>query len=338
VIDRRGALGRLGALAAAPLAATADAKPVRKPPCLNPGDTVGLVSPASAVGTDDGLDRADYWIRSMGLVPKFGPHAGDRDGYLAGTDANRAADFNAMVADSQVKAIFAVRGGWGAARILPLIDWNAVRSDPKLLIGYSDVTALHLAYAKEAGFATIHGGNATSSWRPQSWESLWQLAFAGARPVLGGTEGEAATGRAGRTIHGGKARGRLLGGNMTIVSTLMGTPWMPSFKGAVLFIEDVNEAEYRVDRMFQQLRLAGALDGLAGVVFGQCTSCATTAPDYDGFTIDQIVDQYLGPLGIPSFTGANVGHVSNQLSLPSGAEVELDANARTIRLLQPIVG
>ena len=106
----------------------------------------------------------------------------------------------------------------------------------------------------------------------------------------------------------------------------------------VLFIEDVNEAEYRVDRMFQQLRLAGVLDGLAGVVFGQCTSCATTAPDYGGFTIDQVVDQYLGPLGIPALTGANVGHVSNQLSLPSGAEVELDADARTIRLLQPIVG
>lgn len=338
MIDRRAALGGLGALAAIPFAAPADAKPVRKPPFLNPGDTVGLVSPASSVGSDDGLDRAEYWIRSMGLVPKFGPHAGDRDGYLAGTDANRAADYNAMVTDPAVKAIIAVRGGWGAARILPLIDWTAVRSNPKLLIGYSDVTALHLAYAKEAGFATIHGGNATSSWRPQSWESLWQLAFAGARPVLGGAEGEAATGRTGRTIRGGTARGRLLGGNMTIISTLMGTPWMPDMNGAVLFIEDVNEAEYRVDRMFQQLRLAGVLEGLAGVVFGQCTSCATTAPDYGGFAIDQVVDQYLGPLGIPAFTGANIGHVSNQLSLPSGAEVELDADARTIRLLQPIVG
>ena len=338
MIDRRAALGGLSALVAAPLAAPADARAVRKPPFLNPGDTVGLVAPASAVGSDDGLDRAEYWVRSMGLVPKVGPHAGDREGYLAGTDANRAADFNAAYADPEVKAVFAVRGGWGAARMLPLVDWDAVRAHPKLLIGYSDVTALHLAFASRAGYATIHGGNATSSWRPQSWESLWQLAFAGARPVLGGSGGEIATGRQGRTIRGGTARGRLLGGNMTIVSTLMGTPWMPDLRGAVLFLEDVNEAEYRVDRMFQQLRLAGVLDGLAGVVFGQCTSCATTAPDYGGFSIDQVVDQYLGALGIPAFTGANIGHVANQLSLPSGAEVELDADARTIRLLAPIVG
>lgn len=340
MIGRRQALGGIAALAAAgtiadPLVARA---PRRKPPFLNPGDTVGVVSPASALGAEDGLDRADYWLRSMGLVPKIGPHAGGTFGYLAGTDADRAADINAMYADPEVKAVFAARGGWGAARILPLLDWAAIRANPKLMIGYSDITALHLAFAQRAGYATIHGGNATSSWRPVQFESLWALAFAGARPVLGGAAVEAASGRAGRTITGGKARGRLLGGNMTIVSTLMGTPWMPDFDGAILFLEDVNEAEYRVDRMFQQLRLAGLLGGLGGVVFGQCTECMTTDADYAGFTVDQVIDQYLVPLGIPAFTGANFGHVGNQLCLPSGAEVELDADARTIRLLEPIVG
>ncbi|MFN6935388.1 MAG: LD-carboxypeptidase [Tsuneonella sp.] len=338
MIDRRGALGGIGALAAAPLAAKTDARAMKKPPFLNPGDTVAVVAPASAVGSEDGLDRADYWLKSMGLVPKFGPHAGDRHGYLAGTDANRAADLIAAYRDPEVKAVFAVRGGWGAARILPLLDWDAIRANPKLLIGYSDVTALHLAFAVNAGYATIHGGNATSGWYKQGWESLWQLAFAGARPVLGGAETEAETRRVGRTITGGKSRGRLLGGNFTILSTLMGTPWVPAFDGAILFLEDVNEAEYRVDRMFQQLKLAGVLDAVAGVVFGQCTKCDSTEPDYDGFTVDQVVDQYLAPLGIPAFTGANIGHVANQLSLPSGAEVELDADARTLRLLQPIVG
>ncbi|ANY18569.1 putative murein peptide carboxypeptidase [Tsuneonella dongtanensis] len=338
MIDRRGAIGGIGALAAVPLASVADARSTGKPPFLNPGDTVAVVAPASAVGSDDGLDRAEYWLRSMGLVPKFGPHVGDRHGYLAGTDADRAADLNAAYRDPDVKAVFAVRGGWGAARILPLLDWDAIRNNPKLLIGYSDVTALHLAFAVRAGYATIHGGNATSGWYKQGWESLWHLAFAGARPVLGGMETEAETSRPGRTITGGKARGRLLGGNMTILSTLMGTPWVPDFDGAVLFLEDINEAEYRMDRMFQQLRLAGVLDGLAGVVFGQCTRCASTEPDYDGFTVDQVVDQYLAPLGVPAFTGANIGHVANQLSLPSGAEVELDADARTIKVLKPIVG
>lgn len=337
MIDRRTAIGGLGAFGAAALATPAGSRPRRKPPRLNRGDTVGVVSPASAVAADDGLDRAEWWIRGMGLVPKFGPHAGDRHGYLAGTDANRAADINAMYADPAVRAVFAVRGGWGGARILPLLDWDTISANPKLFIGFSDVTAIHLAFAARAGYPTIHGGNAASSWLDRSWESLWRLAFAADRPMLGGAEVETATGRPGRTIHGGKARGRLLGGNLTIISTLMGTGWLPGFKGAVLFAEDTNEAEYRVDRMFQQLRLAGVLDGLAGVVFGQCTGCRTTQPDYNGFTLDQVIDQYLTPLGIPAFTGADIGHISNQICLPSGAAVELDADARTIQLLEPIV-
>jgi muramoyltetrapeptide carboxypeptidase len=337
MIDRRGAIGGLGALAMAGLASAADARPRSKPPRLNPGDMVGVVAPASAVGSEDGLDLAEWWLRGMGLVPKFAPHADDRFGYLAGTDANRAADINAMYRDPEVRAVFAVRGGWGGARILPLLDWDAIRANPKLFIGFSDITAIHLAFASRAGYPTIHGGNASSSWPKEEWESLWRLAFAGGTPVLGGAEIEAAVARPGRTIRGGKARGRLLGGNLTIISTLMGTGWLPDFRGAILFAEDVNEAEYRLDRMFQQLRLAGILGGLAGIVFGQCSECSSTDPDYRGFTVDDVIDQYLSPLGIPAFTGANIGHVRNQLCLPSGAEVELDADARTIRLLEPIV-
>lgn len=336
MIDRRALMA--GGTALAALAATpAFARTNRKPPRLNPGDTVGVVSPASTMGSDDGLDRAEYWIRGMGLVPKFGPNAGGRYGYLAGTDDQRAGDLNAAYADPEVKAVFAVRGGWGGARILPLLDWTAIRANPKLLIGFSDVTALHLAFAARAGFPTIHGGNATSSWRKASWESLWRLAFAGDTPTLGGAAIEEETGRPARTVRGGKAQGRLLGGNFTILSTLMGTPWLPDMKGAVLFVEDVNESEYRVDRMFQQLKLAGVLGGLAGVIFGQCTSCATTAPDYAGFTIDQLVDHYFAPLGIPAVSGFDSGHISNQLSLPSGARVELDADARTVRVLEAVV-
>ena len=344
MIDRRMVLGGAGALAALaatpawPRSAQRLPRSTRKPPRLTIGDTVGVVSPASTLSTDDGLDRAEHWIRGMGLVPKFGPNAGGRFGYLAGTDEQRAADLNAAYADPAVKAVFAVRGGWGGARILPLLDWNTIRANPKLLIGFSDVTALHLAFAARAGFATIHGGNATSSWRKLSWESLWRLAFAADTPTLGGAEVEAEAGRPGRTIRGGVARGRLLGGNMTILSTLMGTGWLPDMKGAILFLEDVNEAEYRVDRMFQQLKLAGVLDGLAGIVFGQCTSCASTEPDYAGFTLDQLIDHYCAPLGIPAVTGFNTGHIGNQLSLPSGAKVELDGDARTIRVLEAVVG
>jgi muramoyltetrapeptide carboxypeptidase len=337
LIGRRAALAALGGIGAALVAPPAGAARLTKPPRLRPGDTVGVIAPASAASAEDSFVRAEWWLKGMGLVPKMAPGADGRFGYLAGTDRDRAAGLNAMYADPEVRAVFALRGGWGSARILPLLDWAAIRRNPKLLIGFSDVTALHLAFAARAGYATIHGGNAGSSWHPVAWESLWRLAFAADRPVLGGPAVEAATGRTGRTIRGGVARGRLLGGNLTIVSTLMGTGWLPPFKGAILFVEDVNEAEYRVDRMFQQLKLAGVLGELAGIVFGQCTKCQTTEPDYNGFTLDAVIDQYLAPLGIPAFTGANFGHVANQLSLPSGAAVELDADARTLTLLDSIV-
>ena len=337
MIDRRGLMAGGAALAAFG-AVPAWPRTTRKPPRLAVGDTVGVVSPASTLETPDGLRIAEHWIRGMGLVPKFGPNAGGRYGYLAGTDAQRAGDLNAAYADPEVKAVFAVRGGWGGARILPLLDWDAIRANPKLLIGFSDITALHLAFAARAGYATIHGGNATSSWRKVSWDSLWRLAFAADTPTLGGADIEAETSRPARTITGGKTTGKLLGGNLTILSTLMGTPFLPDLTGAVLFLEDVNEAEYRVDRMFQQLKLAGVLDGLAGIVFGQCTECATTAPDYAGFTIDQLIDHYCAPLGIPAVSGFDTGHIGNQLSLPHGARVELDSDARTVRVLEPIVG
>ncbi|WP_281032650.1 hypothetical protein [Phyllobacterium salinisoli] len=138
-------------------------------------------------------------------------------------------------------------------------------------------------------------------------------------------------------IRPGKARGRLLGGNLTILSTLMGTPWLPDFDDAILFLEDVGEAQYRIDRMLNRLALAGLLGKLAGVIFGQCPRCNSNHPDYAGFTIPQVLDQYLSRLKVPAFSGANIGHVANQLSLPVGAQVEMDADAGTIRLLEPIV-
>ena len=173
MIGRRGALGLLGGLAGTALMPSGlAARASAMPPRLRPGDTVGLVAPASAVTLPAELDRAVHWISGMGLVPKLASHVGDQHGYLAGTDADRAADLDTMFADAEVRAIFAVRGGWGGARILPLLDWATIRANPKLLIGYSDTTALHMAIAARAGFATLHAPNAASRWDRASWESL----------------------------------------------------------------------------------------------------------------------------------------------------------------------
>ncbi|MPT49370.1 MAG: LD-carboxypeptidase [Sphingobium sp.] len=315
------------------------ARPVIRPPRLRQGDTVGLIAPASSDDNPLHLEMALNTVRGMGLVPKLGRHVMDRHGYLSGTDQARAADINAMFADDEVRAIFSVRGGWGSARILPLLDWDMIRDHPKLLVGLSDVTALHLAFAAKTGFATIHAPNVSNRWNEISWNSFWRLAFTGETPLLGGAQGQDILQDRWRTtaIRSGKAQGRLLGGNLTVLSTMMGTPWLPDFDGAILFLEDVGEAEYRIDRMLNQLALGGVLGKLAGVIFGQCTRCTSNYPDYAGFTLPDIYGQYFAPLGVPAFSGANFGHVSNQLCLPSGAVVEMDADAGTIRSLHPIV-
>ena len=342
---RRTAIAGLGALAAAmvipPASSIAAPAATRKPPRLRPGDTVGLVEPAGF--TDDAFDLQLVLetVRAMGLVPKPARHLQARYGYLAGRDEARAADLNAMFRDRDVRAVFAVRGGWGSARILPHLDWATIRANPKLLIGFSDITALHLAFAARAGSTTIHGPNAAGAWGKLSWDAFRALVFDAAAPTYRNPPAseDRLVQRSGRTrtFRPGKATGRLLGGNLTVLSALVGTPYMPDFTGAILFLEDVDEAPYRIDRMLTQLRLAGILRRVAGVVWGQCTNCRASGPSYGGFTLSEVLDQHLSPLGVPAFEGLLVGHVADQFSLPVGIRAEMDAAAGTIRIVEPAV-
>jgi muramoyltetrapeptide carboxypeptidase len=339
--------GISAAIAAAPLLGSsrgeAGAAPLStKPQRLRVGDTIGLIEPASA--TDDAFDvtLAEEAMAALGLKAKRAPHVLGRYGYLSGGDKDRAADVNAMFADPDVRAIFAIRGGWGCARLLPYLDYRLIRANPKLLIGYSDITALHMAIAARAGFTTIHGPIAASPWGKASVASFKQVAFDGAlasyqNPVA--TDDRLAQ-KKWRTqvITGGKARGRLLGGNLTVLTALVGTPYLPNFDGAILFLEDVDEAEYRIDRMLTQLGQAGILKRLAGVVFGQCTDChAKDGVSFGGFTLSEVLRQHLGTLGVPVFQGAFIGHMPDQFSIPIGTLAAMDADAGTLQLLEPAV-
>lgn len=342
--DRRTTLQVLAALTAAvalPPTVLNAQRPGPKPPRLRPGDTVGLTKPAGFLADEFDLQLALEAVTAMGLIPKPAPHLLARHGYLAGRDEERAADMNAMYADDSVRAVFAVRGGWGSARILPHLNFDLIRANPKLLIGFSDITALHMAFAARAGFPTIHGPNAGSAWGELSWDWFRSLAFDGETPEYRnppGTEDRLVQ-REWRTqtIRPGKAVGRLLGGNLTVLTALMGTPYLPQFDGAILFLEDVDEAEYRIDRMLTQLALAGVLSRVAGVVFGQCTNCRASGPSYGGFTVSQVLRQHLQPLGVPAYQGALIGHVDDQFSLPVGARAEMDATLGSIRILEPAV-
>ncbi len=352
MLTRRAAFQAIGATALLPAAAAAQtptrqsrapAPPLgaRKPPRLRPGDTVGLIQPAGFIADPFDLQLATETLRAMQLVPRLGRHIDRRSGYLAAPDRERAADVNAMFADREVRAIFAARGGWGAARILPHLDWPTIRANPKLLVGFSDITALHMAIAARAGFTTIHGPNAGGNWGKLSWDAFRAIAFEAETPTLRNPPGDEdrLVQRANRiqTFRGGKASGRLLGGNLTVLTALMGTPYLPDFTGALLFIEDVEEAEYRIDRMLTQLALGGVLDRVAGIVFGQCTRCTASGPSYGGYTLSQVLDHHLTPLGVPAFTGLLIGHIADQFSLPIGTRAEVDADAGTIRLLEAAV-
>ena len=325
--------------AGAALASGASRPPRLLPVPLSRGDTVALVSPSAA--TDERLDLqlAREPMEALGFRVRTAPHYAGRRGHLAGDDASRAADLNAAFADDEVKAVICVRGGSGAARLLQLLDYDAIRANPKALLGYSDITALHSAIHARTGLVTFHGPNATGSWNRFNADQFERLFLRRElmeyrNPVETGDELVPRRNRT-LTISGGTARGELVGGNLTVLTALAGSPYLPDFKGKILFLEDVSEAPYRIDRMFSTLRLMGALDSLAGVIFGECTDC-DPGEGYGSLTLDQIFDDYILPLGIPAYRGALIGHIRQQFIVPVGGRVEMDADAGSFRLLDPV--
>jgi muramoyltetrapeptide carboxypeptidase len=302
---------------------------------------VGLVAPATAVFQPSHLDIAQDTTRALGLEPRLGAHVGDRYGYFAGRDEDRAADVNAFFADAEVKAVMAIHGGWGSARVLPLLDWDTIGAHPKVVAGYSDVTGLHCGLHARTGLVTFHAPGGLSDWPPFSVDHFHRVVF----------EGEAVTmvnpphdpektlvnhDSRTRVITGGRARGRLVGGNLTVLTALVGSPYIPSLEGALLFLEDINEEIYRIDRMLTQLELAGLLAGLRGFVFGTCKNC-DPGQGYGSLTLEEVLDDHIRPLGVPAYQGAMIGHQGRQFTVPTGIEAELDAGAGTLRMLEPAV-
>ena len=345
---RRGFLGSAALAASLPLvgaAGAAGAKPApaarRKllPMALPPGGTIGLVSPSSATDESLALQFAREAMEALGFRVKAGEYLASRRGYLAGTDAERAADLNAMFADPEVDAIVCVRGGFGAGRLLPLLDYAQVRRTPKPLLGYSDVTALHCALQAKAGLVSFHGTMGSGSWNRFNVDQFRRVFLDRELVVFRNKQdtGDELVQRRNRTqtITGGKVQGELVGGNLAVLVSLAGSPYMPDFRGKILFLEDVSEAPYRVDRMFNTLQLSGALGQVAGFVFGECTDC-DPGGGYGSLTMEQILDDYIKPLKIPAYRGAMIGHIREQFIVPVGGKVELDADAGSLRMLESV--
>jgi muramoyltetrapeptide carboxypeptidase len=302
-----------------------------KPPRLQIGDTVGLIAPAGIVDLED-VEAAQRNISDLGLKVKLGKHILNRYGYLAGKDSDRAADLNAMFADKSVKAIIAMRGGWGCNRILPLLNYANIRVHPKILMGYSDITSLLLAINARSRLITFHGPVATSTWNQFTVDYVKRILFAGeAVTIQNPSPGQVQF----STVAPGKARGKLVGGNLSVISAMLGSPYLPAWNQSILFVEEIGEDVYRVDRMLTQLKNAGILNRIAGLIFGQCTNCSLG--DEPNFTLMQILQDHILPLGIPAWYGSAIGHIKDKFTLPVGVQVEIDANVGIIQMLEPAV-
>jgi muramoyltetrapeptide carboxypeptidase len=290
-----------------------------RPTFIRPGDHIRVVAPSSPFDPEElaqGVARLEQRYRVT-----RDPSLLERHGYLAGDDARRSRELRAAIDDPSVRAIFAARGGYGATRLLGELELSRIARGAKLLVGFSDITALHAQWAR-AELQSVHGPMVAALGRADD------AALARACEVI---EGRFAGLSGLQTLVHGRVSGRLMGGNLAVLSALLGTPYMPSLEGAVLLLEDIGERPYRVDRMLTSLAQSGALGAVAGVVVGAFTDAR---PGPDGTTVETVLAERLGGLGIPVATGAPVGHVDANHPVPLGALVELDAEAGTLVCVQ----
>jgi muramoyltetrapeptide carboxypeptidase len=282
---------------------------------------VALVAPAGPLRGEADLARAVDNVRSFGWEPVVGQHVLARTGYFAGTDEQRAHDFNTALRDDSIDALWCIRGGYGAMRILDVIDYDAALRRPKPLIGYSDITALHAALGTRAEVVTYHGPTARATLSEFSRVSLACALVHGADS--GGTAATA------RVLIAGRAQGVLAGGNLALLSALAGTSFAPRLTDTILILEDIDEAVYRVDRMMHQLLLAGMLDGVRAIAFGACTNCPEAADD-GARRLDDVIGEIAARIGVPAMAGLPVGHIDDQWTLPLGAFAALDTDRRSL--------
>jgi muramoyltetrapeptide carboxypeptidase len=316
-------------------------KPLVRPLRLARGSRIALVAPAGPLLERDDLTRADALCRALDYEPVLGTHAGGHYGYFSGTDEQRLADLNAALRDPAIDAVWCIRGGYGVTRILDGVNFEALVRRPRPVIGYSDITALLAGVTRRAGIVAFHAPTARAE-MPLFTRRHFGLVLTDPAPaglleplplppdVLVPHENRIVT------IRGGVAEGPLAGGNLTLLQCLIGSPYFPDLDGALLFLEDVNEDLYRIDRMLAHLRMVGALAGVHGVLIGRFTAMKRHIND-GALGLDEVLAHYFRPLGVPVAHGFPIGHIGDQWTIPVGVRAKLDADACTVELLEPAV-
>ncbi|NLI13050.1 MAG: LD-carboxypeptidase [Peptococcaceae bacterium] len=309
---------------------------IRKPAALKDGSTLGIIAPASPCGNPDSIARGKIILEEMGFRVVLAPNALKSDRYLAGTDSERVADLHRMFLDPRIDGILCLRGGYGTLRLLRQINYRIIKSRPKVLVGYSDITALQLAIWQKAGLVTFSGPMLASDFGLEPGDftvNHFYQALTSYHP-LGPVP--AAPGAMTHTIYPGRARGRLIGGNLSLVAATLGTPYEIDTRGAILFLEEVGEEPYRVDRMLRQLYLAGKLHKAAGVVFGEFVDCEA-GDKSASFTCGEITADLFNRLKIPCFYGLGPGHGASKVTMPLGVKAQIDAGRCQLVIIEPAV-
>lgn len=316
-------------------------KKIIKPKRIKAGDTLGLITPGSFI-KEDSLKESITNLEALGFKVVYNAEVLARSGYLGGTDKQRADDINKMFARQDVDGIVCTRGGYGCARLLPMLDYDVIKNNPKILLGYSDITALHCAIYAKTGLVTFHGPVGTSTYNDFSINNFKNVLMnpSDTYRMFNAPEDPQKKETKIYPIRSGKATGELVGGNLSIICSLIGTPYDVDTTGKILFLEEVEEEPYRVDRMLTQMIQSGKMDKIKGVALGVFSKCEAKEKDpafSNSFSLSEILIDKLFGLNVPVIYGMSFGHIVDKFTLPLGIKALLDVDNQVINLLEPAV-
>lgn len=300
------------------------------PPSLKMGDTVALSAPAGAIFSPKHITKMTELLNGFGFKVVLGKTLTAKEGYLAGSDELRATEVNGFFKNKNVQAIFTMRGGWGCGRILDLLDYEAIQANPKIIMGFSDITSLLVAITQKTGLITFHGPVGYSSWNSFSTQSVYATLIEGKKAKLTNPPDEKIDLK---TIVTGEAEGEILAGNLTVLCSLIGTKHEPNWTGKVLCLEEIGEEPYRIDRMFWQMASAGVFEEVNAIILGSFRKCEPEFPE-ESYSLDEVINQHFSALKKPVFKGASFGHTAYKYNLPIGIRATVNSSTFNFKLLE----
>lgn len=308
-----------------------------RPKKLQKGDLIGIISPASSVDDPSKIERGVSYLEGLGYKVILGKNVGKYNGYLAGDDNERLADLHAMFENKNVKAVFCLRGGYGASRLLDKIDYKIIKAHPKIFVGYSDISAIQLAIFYKTGLITFAGPMVGVDFYEEvssfTAEMFWKLLTSTKK--FGRIENPQNENIL--TLNSGSTSGKLIGGNLSVITGLIGTDYFPELKDKILFIEETGELPYKIDRMFNQFRLSNMFKGLKGVIIGSFIDCQEPDPNKRTLTLGEVISDYFSKMKLPVVYNLRHGHLKDNITIPVGANIKLNASRNFVEITEPTV-